>query len=251
MIPQKRADIVAELQSDILRIQGFKPASFKQLCAGLGPIKSAFPNDIFPLGAVHEFLAEHSEDSAATSGFIAGLLAPLMSHRGCALWISSSPKIFPPALKSFGLEPDRIIFIHLRKEQDVLWAMDEALKCGALTAVVAEMEELSFTNSRRLQLAVEHSQVTGFVIRKPRKLNTTACVSRWKITSLPSHALEGLPGIGFPQWKVELLRVRNGTIGVWDVRWMDGKFISVVSSRSGQSIPSPQEEQFIQRVKAG
>ena len=249
MIPQKRNDIVAELQSDILRIQGFKPTSFKKLCGGLGPIKDAFPNGIFPLGAVHEFLAECSEDSAATSGFIAGLLAPLMSNRGSSLWISSSPKIFPPALKNFGLEPDRIIFIHLRKEQDVLWAMDEALKCGALCAVVAEMEELSFTNSRRLQLAVEQSQVTGFVIRKPRKLNTTACVSRWKITSLPSHSSEGLPGIGFPEWRVELLRVRNGTTGAWDVRWMNGKFIPVFRSHS-EHLQSSKEE-HLQNVKAG
>jgi protein ImuA len=109
--------------------------------------------------------------------------------------------------------------------------MDEALKCSALTAVVGEMQEISFTASRRLQLAVEQSSVTGFVIRNnPRKLNTTACVSRWKITPLPSNSNENLPGIGYPCWKVELLRIRNGKPGVWDIVWGEGGFLPVISN---------------------
>jgi protein ImuA len=225
VMPGKRADIITKLQTDILRLQGFKPANSAAINVGLGPIKHAFPNGSFPLGAVHEFLSPWPEEAAATSGFIAGLLAPLMGSSGTSLWISSSRTLFPPALKSFGIQPDRFIFIDLQKEKDVIWAMDEALKCGALAAVVGEMQEISFTASRRLQLAVEQSQVTGFVLRHdPRKLNTTACVSRWKITTLPSEYVDGLPGVGFPQWRVELLRIRNGKSGVWDIKWMDGRF---------------------------
>ena len=39
---------------------------------GLGPIKDAFPNASFPVGAVHEFLCAAPEDAAATAGFITG-----------------------------------------------------------------------------------------------------------------------------------------------------------------------------------
>jgi protein ImuA len=56
-------------------------------------------------------------------------------------------------------------------------------------------------------------------------LNTTSCVSRWKITSLASERVDDLPGIGFPKWRVELLRIRNGKPGSWDVQWMNGKFV--------------------------
>lgn len=224
MIALKKADIFAELQSDILRLQGFKSANSPAVDLGLGTITDAFPNATFPLAAVHEFLSTRTEDSAATSGFIAGLLSPLMGGNGTSLWISSSRTLFPPALKSFGIQPDRFIFIDLQKEKDVLWAMDEALKCGALAAVVGEMKDISFTASRRLQLAVEQSQVTGFILRNNiRKLNTTACASRWKITQLPSELIDNLPGIGFPKWRVELLRIRNGKQGVWDFQWMNGK----------------------------
>jgi protein ImuA len=234
----RRAEVMAELQTDILRLQGFKSPNNVVADVGLGPIKDAFPNASFPLGAVHEFLSARAEDAAATTGFIAGLLASLMGSNGTCLWISSSRTLFPPALKNFGIAPDRFIFIDVQKERDVMWAMEEALKCSALTAVVGEMQEISFTASRRLQLAVEQSQVTGFVLRnnlrqaswQSDKLNTTACVSRWKITSLPSAPIAigiigNLPGIGFPRWRVELLRIRNGKPGVWDIQWRDGKFV--------------------------
>ena len=230
MMRVKRADIIEKLQSEILRLQGYKPLHNTAIDIGLGPIIQAFPDGSFPLGAIHEFLSAGAEDAAATSGFLAGLLSPIMGNTGTSLWISSTRTLFPPALKSFGLQPDRIIFIDLERERDVLWAMDEALKCGALSAVVGEMREISFTSSRRLQLAVEQSRVTGFILRhNPGKINTTACVSRWKISSLPSESIgigleEDLPGIGFPQWRVELLRIRNGKPGVWDIKWINGRF---------------------------
>jgi protein ImuA len=224
-MPPTKADIISGLQKDILLLQGFKPSGNNAIDAGLGPIRHAFPNATFPLACVHEFLAGGLEDAAATGGFVAGILSSLMGNNGTSLWISNSRTIFPPALKNFGIEPHRFIFIDAKKEKDVVWAMDEALKCGALAAVVGEVQDISFTTSRRLQLAVEQSQVTGFILRRNiRSLNTTACVSRWKITSLPGEPIDDLPGVGLPQWRVELLRIRNGKPGAWDVRWMDGRF---------------------------
>jgi len=233
MSPLKGADIIAELQADILRLQGFNTVASSTLDIEWGPIKAAFPNASFPLGAVHEFLTSGNEDRAATDGFIAGILSSLMQSKGTVLWISASRKLFPPALKNFGVEPDRFVFIDLSKEKDVLWAMDEALKCGALSAVIGELREISFNESRRLQLAVEQSQVTGFVIRNNYKsINTTACVSRWKITSLPSEPIDDLPGIGFPKWQVELLRMRNGKPGVWHMQWANGRLVPIYTSSS-------------------
>jgi protein ImuA len=231
MISTKKTNLIEALQMDILRLQGFNSARNETLDVGLGAILNAFPNRSFPLGALHEFLSERIEHSASTSGFVSGLLASLMGNNGTVLWISSSRTLFPPALKSYGIQPDRFIFIDLQKEKDVIWAMDEALKCNALSAVVGEVRELDFTTSRRLQLAVEQSQVNGFILRNQyRNLNPTACVSRWKITPLPSERIADLPGICFPTWRVELLRVRNGKSGAWDLQWVDGNFVPVHQS---------------------
>jgi protein ImuA len=220
-----KADIIIQLQKDILLMQGFKLPSIGNKNIGLGPVNAAFPNSTFPLGAVHEFISAGTEEMAATGGFVACILASLMRGRGVVVWISSSRTIFPPALKLFGIEPERIIFVDLQKEKDVLWAMEEALKCNGLAAVVGEKKEINFTESRRLQLAVEQSGVTGFILRhQPRNLNTIASVSRWKITPLPSESEYDLPGVGFPRWNVGLLKIRNGKPGVWQIEWSAGKF---------------------------
>ncbi|MCE2936379.1 MAG: ImuA family protein [Cyclobacteriaceae bacterium] len=220
-----KAEMLAQLQSDILRLQGFKPAGSGLGALSLGAIDAAFPNRTFPTGAVHEVVSPASEDLAAASGFLTGLMAGLMRSKGVAVWISTRRTVFPPALKAFGIKPDRLLFVEVPRERDALWAMEEALKSPALTAVVGELRDISFTASRRLQLAVEQSQVTGFIINRAAKLTTTACVSRWRITSLPSETPDALPGIGLPQWRVELLRIRNGRPGVWQVQWQKNRFV--------------------------
>ena len=221
---KSKADILAQLQKEILPLQGYKPAGGNiGFDAGLGIIKHSFPNALFPLGAIHEFFCNGIEDVSASCGFIAGIVSAIMERGGVSIWISSSQLIYPPALKTFGIDPDKIIFIFLKKEKEILWAMEEALKCEGLASVIAETPEISFTASRRFQLAVEQSRVTGFIVRcNPRNLSTT-CVTRWKITPLPTLSEDGLPGVGFPRWKVELLKVRNGTPGVWQLEWV-GRF---------------------------
>lgn len=227
-----KSHIINELQSKILHIQGFGNNNNPALDLALGPIRQSFPNGTFPVGCVHEFLSPKAENAAATGGFVTAILRSLMGTDGSLLWISTSRVIFPPALRSFGIQPDRVIFVDLKNEKDVIWAMDEALKCSALTAVVGEVKDIDFTSSRRLQLAVEKSKVTGFIIRNNKsKPGTTACVSRWKITSLPGEPIGNLPGIGHTKWRVELLRVRNGKPGAWDISWSENAFQFHLESR--------------------
>jgi len=235
MLASKK-DIINELQKNILHWQGIKVAlADTKLFAGLEPVESAFPNAVFPTGAIHEFLTEEPEHAAACGGFLGGLLQVLMQQGGICLWISTARSLFPPALKTFGVNPDRIIFIDLKRERDLLWAMEEALKCGSLAAVVAEVSEMSFTESRRLQLVVEKSRVTGFILRSStKKLSATACVARWKITPLPSELENGMPGVGFPRWNVELLKVRNGNPGSWKIEWQAGAFRPLIYKKVKQ-----------------
>lgn len=221
-----KANILTQLQKEILPLQGFKTVMNNTVTdTGLGPIKNAFPNASFPLGAIHEFICTGAEAAAATCGFVSGLLSSLICNNSAAIWICTERTVFPPALKSFGIAPDKMIFIELKKEKEICWAIEEALKCNSLVAVVGELPELSFTASRRLQLAVEKSQVTGFILRRnPRSLNTTACVTRWQITSLSSELEDDMPGVGFPRWNVELLKVRNGYPGKWQMEFSAGSF---------------------------
>jgi protein ImuA len=218
-----KAHIISQLQNEILLLQGFKPCGIEGNDAGLNVIKDAFPNSTFPLGAVHEFFCTDSESNSASYGFIAGIVSSLMKTNTPSIWISSSKLIFPTSLKSFGIDPDKIIFIQSKRSKEILWVVEEALKSNSVSAVVGEINEISFLESRRLQLAVEQSKVTGFLLRQNPKNLATSCVTRWRVTPIPSEK-KSIPGIGFPKWNVELLKVRNGKPGRWQMQWRNLKF---------------------------
>ncbi|TSD66405.1 Error-prone repair protein ImuA [Inquilinus sp. KBS0705] len=221
-----KRELIDRLQKDILQWEGYRPPSLGSWQSfGLGSIEANFPNSTFPTGTVHELVCNTAEQATACIGFVSGLLSILMQNGGICLWISLSGNVYPTALKSFGIKPDRVIFVRLNKDKDVLWVMEEALKCAGLTAVIGELTKIDFKQSRRLQLAVEQSRVTGFILRnQPNKMSSTACAARWQIKPLPSEPIDGLPGLGFPRWQIELLRVRNGRQGSWIIEWSDGKF---------------------------
>jgi len=221
------------LQAKINAMQGFGKPSGEPEPKGLAPFNAAFPDGAFPIGKVHEFISYEPADAASTSGFITALTGKFIKDGGLCLWISNERKIFPPGLKHFGLEPDRVVFINTTKKQDLLWIIEEALKCDALTAVVGELKELGFTESRRLQLAVENSGVNGFIHRyQPRAENAVACTTRWKITSIPSTLADDLPGVGHSCWDVQLLKVKNGKPDSWQIHWDKGQFIPMTDKLS-------------------
>lgn len=222
-------DAIRQLQNQILAMQGLsRPAEVERVTTGLGSVEQAFPNQTFPIGAVHEFTSADAVDCSATNGFLTGLLSCLMKPNDLCLWVSTKRSVFPPALKAFGIAPERVIFIDSKKEKEALWVIEEGLKCKTLSAVVGELSALDFTASRRLQLAVENSRVTGFIHRsQPRTENTIACVSRWRITPLASWQLTEAPGLGLPRWNVELTKVRNGQPGHWQVEWTKAGFREV------------------------
>lgn len=222
------ADIIAALQKEILLYAACKQqAKEVALPAELWFLKEHLPLAVFPTGAVHEFVYSKAEDVAATNAFISGLVSTCIAAKGIVIWISLRPAIFPAVLQRYNIEPEQIVFIHPANEKELLWVTEEALKCDGLRAVVAELNSLSFPNSRRLQLAVEKSNVTGFVLTPSSKTTTNACVSRWKITSIPSEQQDSLPGVGFPKWKVELKKMRNGKPGEWEVEWSGDRFRQV------------------------
>lgn len=225
-MPETKKQILDKLREDILLKQGYKPVITNAAkISGLEQVESAFPNGVFPTGMIHEFVNERMEQASACNSFISGILASLTLGTGICLWVGVRRTLFPPALKTFGIEPDQIVFVDCAREKEVLWVMEEALKCEGFTAVIAEVQELNFIQSRRLQLAVEESKVTGFVLRYDSvKLTPTASVARWQITPLPSQPQDGLPGVGFPCWQVELCKVRNGHSGTWQVEWRGNAF---------------------------
>ena len=218
-----KQEILKDLRKQILLLEGFKEPVLTQ-DTKLGRINEAFPNGVFPFSALHEFFCFNQQELTSSSAFIAALLSSRFQKGASIVWISPTRKIFPPALKCFGIEPHQVLFLNIKKEKDISWAINEALTCSSLSAVIGEMPEMSITASRRFQLAIEDAGVGCFILRRnPKNLLTTA-VSRWHIQPLPTKTEDGLPGLGHPRWQVALLKVRNGKTGTWNIEWTSSGF---------------------------
>lgn len=222
----QKKQVLLQLKKEIILNRFSAPKNNWIAAASLHPFASAFPFKQFPLGCIHEYICPTQESFSASSAFVCGIITALRQNKGTIIWISSHQKMFPPSFTYFGIPPHNFIFIDIDKPKDILYATEEALRCEGVTAVITDIRELSFKQSRRLQLATEQSRVTGFVLRnKPKSINTTASVSRWMITPSISTSYQDLPGIGFPSWNVELQKVRNGKPQSWKISWQSGRFV--------------------------
>jgi protein ImuA len=172
-----------------------------------------------------------SRDTAALTGFATAILARLAAHdTRPLLWIvekaASSETGLPygNGLHAFGLDPNRLVIVRVARPRDVLWAVEEGLRCAGLVAVVAELagnpRSLDLVASRRLALRAAESGVTGILLRASAKGEPGAASTRWLVAPLPSTVDPEYPeGIGRPAWRLTLERNRSGATGAFDVEW--------------------------------
>src|ERR1700748_1021047 len=141
------------------------PAHPDVLPFGIEAIDTALPGGGLALGAVHEFSEDGPRGGYAACAvlFAAGILARLP---GPVLWCLHSRDLFAPALARVGLHPDRIIFCETWKDAEILPAMEEGLRLRGLAGVVGELNRISLTPSRRLQLVAETTVVPALIIRR-------------------------------------------------------------------------------------
>ena len=79
-----------------------------------------------------------------------------------ALAESGAP--YGPGLDAFGLSPERLLTVSAARRSDLLWAMEEALRCRAVDAVIGELRhgEIDSVALRRLSLAAAESGALRF-----------------------------------------------------------------------------------------
>ncbi len=216
-----RAALLAGLRARIRGLEGLGGEGARVLPFGLPDLDSAFPAGGLPLGCLHEVAGE---EPGAGTAFAAHLLARLASESAPAVWIVRGRDLHAAGLAAYGLTPDRLIAVRAARDADALWAMEEALRCKRLSAVLGEVAGLDLTASRRLQLAAESSGVTGVLLQNAaRRSAASAAVTRWRIAPAPSQPEE--PGVGDPRWRAELERCRGGRPGAWLLEWRDGALL--------------------------
>jgi len=84
------------------------------------------------------------------------------------IWVAPPYIPYAPALVREGIDVSRLIVVHCHRQNDVLWAMEQALRSGSCAAVLAWSEESDERLLRRLQLAVEKGAGWAVLFRPSR-----------------------------------------------------------------------------------
>ena len=184
---------------------------------GLPAIDRHLPGGGLAPAALHEIFAPGPPvPAAAAAGFAARLLGRLAAAgKRPVAWCRRPPRGTRPGLCAaglipLGLAPEALILVQPADGQGVLWAMEECLRSRAVAAVLGEPERAAEPRSlRRLHLAAEDAGAAALLLRPGGDADLPGpAASRWRIAPLAGG-----------NWRVELLKCRNGRPGIWDVSW--------------------------------
>ena len=146
---------------------------------------------------------------------------------GWIVWVSPPFIPYAPALRRQGIDLSRVLLVHRSANgpvhgdheplhtppggrHDSLWAMEQALRCGSCTVVLAWVKSADATALRRLQLAAEEGQCWAVLFRPLEALNQRSPAAL-RIRLMRADGLT----------HVKILKCRGGRPGVIPLRVED------------------------------
>src|SRR5436189_4580562 len=202
--------------------------------------------------ALHEIAAAREAEVAAASVFALALAARKTSRRRAPPAIANSCKagehdgaisvpasglnviwiaedlslvengaLYGPALDGIRIAPERLITVAAAHTREVLWAMEEALRCRAVGMVIGEMRPRGIDQvaTRRLALAAAAGSALGLILYTAPDDAPSAAVTRWIVGAAAPRDTERSHGIVPPRFLARLVRNRRGPLGTWIVEW--------------------------------
>ena len=222
MLPAEMEQHLSRLRRAIATSEAL-PEETRSLALGVPAIDAALGGGL-PGAALHEVSAPPMHLGAA-AGFTLALATLAQEAPKETLWIASDFGLletgapYGPGLDQFGLAADRLLIARVARPVDALFAMEEALKCRALSAVIAEFGAApDLTATRRLSLAAKDHGGLGLILRHTVSEAPSAARTRWQVAAAPSVPDE-FGGLGPTAFSLELTRNRRGPCGNWVLTW--------------------------------
>jgi protein ImuA len=252
------AEAPAARIGQLRQVLGAAEASF----AGSSPIALGIPEIDAVLGgglgdgALHEIAAVRETEIPAATGFALCLVGRINNNsrsRQTAVWIAGDLSLaengapYGPGLCEAGIAPERLITVAAARDRDVLWTMEEALRCRAVGAVIGELRarDIDQVATRRLSLAAAAGNTLGLILRTTPDDTPSAAATRWiigaelaseasaqlghSISACAGHSPEigssahaspaSVRSVGPPRFRAQLVRNRRGYPGAWIVEW--------------------------------
>jgi protein ImuA len=173
-----------------------------------------------PPGVLNEIFASHVSHAATAMGISLAMARGLITPQRKGLIVlqladegQKTGLPYGPGLLDFGIDPRMLVFARPQSIVELLWAMEEAIACQAVAAVVADVasfhKALDFTASRRLSLRSAASGTGVFLIRYTQGREASAARYRWRIAPAVSGPMPfDEQAAGPPRWKVILEKGR-------------------------------------------
>ena len=151
-----------------------RASAWPALCAGLEEVCAGGPRD---MAAALVFALGRLPESDARPVLAAA------SHD----WLHEQGRPHGPGFSSAGLGSRRagLVLVSGRGEADMLWVMEQALRSGAVCAVVGAVETATLAQTRRLAFAADEGQASGILLRRTAG-GLNAARRRWRIATLES-----------------------------------------------------------------
>lgn len=216
--------MIGQLRQQILALQ--RPSLHGPAALPLGvPVIDAALGGGFMCGTLHEIAATGEAHLPAAAGFALGL-ARCSSPSPRLFWIAEDMAIAESGaphgtgLHRFGLAPERLVTVSVAHRRDLLWAMEEAVRCRAVNSVIGEMRDggIDEISVRRLSLAAAGSGALALLLRAMPPNDASTAFTRWIVGAAPSSTTHG-PST--PRFTVQLVRNRRGSTGSWILEWSD------------------------------
>ncbi len=154
-------------------------------------------------GACHE-IKPASSKAASRAAALAFALALARRRLGGAirggkglpriLWCSSPRTIldagglYPPGLVRFGIDASSLLMVDARRDDDVLWVLEEGLRSGSLVLAIGALSSIDLTPARRLSLAARDGATPLLMLTSARSAASAATATRWRINPAASGA---------------------------------------------------------------
>jgi protein ImuA len=192
-------------------------------------------------GALHEIAAVNEVHIPAATSF--ALNISLHTKRK-TVWVTEDMALAESGapcgtgLEEFGFAPENLLTVDVRYPRDLLWAMEEALHCRAVGAVIGEFrhEAINSTALRRLSLAAVTHGAVALLLRATPPDDVSTAATRWIVGAARSRSIHG-PGP--PRLIAQLVRNRRGPLGTWELEWSVTDECFVLASTHPEPVVRP------------
>jgi len=194
-----------------------------------------------PGGLLHEVFSDERRNAGAALGFaLAQARGLLTAERPAVIFLQLAHEAqevglpYGAGLAHFGFPPESLILGRVETIVELLWAMEEAIACRAVAAVIADVashpKALDFTASRRLNLRTAGSGTSAFLMRYGADREASAAHLRWRVSpAISSEKLFDPRAPGETRWQVTIEKVllsqeRRRVGETWLLRWTKNGF---------------------------